>query len=26
VPLDGGFTGKWLARNGFILTAIAVPA
>jgi 4'-phosphopantetheinyl transferase EntD len=26
VPLDGGFTGKWLARDGFILTAIAVPA
>jgi enterobactin synthetase component D / holo-[acyl-carrier protein] synthase len=26
VPLDGGFTGKWLARDGFILTAIAVAA
>ena len=26
VPFDGGFTGKWLARDGFILTAIAVPA
>jgi 4'-phosphopantetheinyl transferase EntD len=25
-PLGDGFTGKWLARGGFILTAIAVPA
>jgi 4'-phosphopantetheinyl transferase EntD len=26
VHLDGGFTGRWLARGGFITTAIAVPA
>ncbi len=25
VPLDG-FTGRWLAREGFVVTAIAVPA
>ena len=25
-PLGGGFTGRWLARDGFILTAIAVAA
>ena len=25
VPL-GGFTGRWLVRDGFILTAVAVPA
>jgi 4'-phosphopantetheinyl transferase EntD len=25
-PLGDGFTGKWLARDGFILAAIAVPA
>ena len=25
VVLDG-FTGRWLAREGFVVTAIAVPA
>jgi 4'-phosphopantetheinyl transferase EntD len=25
-PVDDGFTGRWLARDGFILTAVAVPA
>jgi 4'-phosphopantetheinyl transferase EntD len=26
VALGDGFTGRWLARDGFILTAVAVPA
>jgi 4'-phosphopantetheinyl transferase EntD len=26
VPLDGGFAGRWLASDDFIMTAIAVPA